>query len=1252
MVKYTIIGENMKKIKRFGYQGRTIEFKFNPTPENEDAAKWIQEAIKEIMDYAVIGLESTDQVGITFSSKEFSRGDGWLPFTNVSEITYSDIWNIIAGIHQSNSTGFNTEAFNFYVTSIRPPEGRGRGKNYNTYAEECTKRGGIVTINNKDNMCLPRALVVAISHVDKDVDYIKVRKDIKKIQTLRAKDLCVKAGVSIPENGAGIHELQLFQKYLVEYKITVYMYGHKGRNILYEGEGEGKRLNLLHHKDHYNVITSLTAAFACVYYCEKCHIPFQTKSQHRCKNTCPQCQQDPPCPKGFESIPCIKCNREFRGQQCFNNHLTTVCKEINRCGECLRSYKGNRKHTCGEVYCKTCKIFVPENHLCYMPVDTASPPNKDILFIFYDLETRQETVKERKQLQDGSIDEIKLHEPNLCVYTQVCDRCIDEEKLAFCQKCGMRLQVINEQPIKKFMNYILEKRKTFKSLFILSHNGGPFDHQFLLNYILTKTDLTPELIMRGTKIILMAVENISFLDSINYFPMALAKLPKAFELEELKKGYFPHLFNTLKNQNYVGPLPAVEFYSPDTMKTEDREKFLEWYKENQNNTFDFEHELVAYCVSDVKILAGACLKFRKMMLQEGNVCPFTEACTLPAACNKIYRRNFLKPNTIGIIPKNGYRLRNNQSRIALQWLIWEEKQRGINILHAAKQEEIKINGISVDGFCPETREIYQFHGCWYHGCVTCFKGGRNKPLYKNTYETLDQRYEDTCVSSERLRKAGYIVIEMWECEFKRNKRALEDTEKHPLFYNAPLNPRDAFYGGRTGACKMYYEIKNDEKIKYVDVCSLYPWTNKYGKYPVGHPEVIVAEECRKQNLNNIDGLIKCKILPPQNLYHPLLPIKLNKKLIFCLCLSCAKDSLKECCHTPEERALVGTWVMDEVKEAISLGYEILEVYEIWKYRVEQYDCESKTGGLFTDYMNKFLKIKQQSSGWPKNCKTEEEQKRYIDEYLEREGVLLDKNQIYKNAGLRQLGKSVITSFWGKLGQRENQSKTSIVNESAEFFNMMVNPSIIINTILPVNDNVLIVNWEHKDEAYEPLSTVNVCLAAYTTAQARLKLYSFLKVIDKRVLYYDTDSIIYISKPGELEVPLGPYLGQMTDELEEYGEGSFIVQFVSTGPKTYGYKVYSPKSGVYNTVCKCKGITLNYKNQKKIDFDVLKQMVINFDACGDNIPIKVCNDRISRTNIHEVVTTKQLKSFKITFGKRKLIENYDSLPFGYIKRRKM
>ena len=63
------------------------------------------------------------------------------------------------------------------------------------------------------------------------------------------------------------------------------------------------------------------------------------------------------------------------------------------------------------------------------------------------------------------------------------------------------------------------------------------------------------------------------------------------------------------------------------------------------------------------------------------------------------------------------------------------------------------------------------------------------------------------------------------------------------------------------------------------------------------------------------------------------------------------------------------------------------------------------------------------------------------------------------------------------------------------------------------------------------------------------LHSYLQKLKRRVIYYDTDSIIYKSHPGAYGPNIGDQIGSMTDELS----GHFIVEFVSNGAKTYGYR---------------------------------------------------------------------------------------------------
>ena len=75
-----------------------------------------------------------------------------------------------------------------------------------------------------------------------------------------------------------------------------------------------------------------------------------------------------------------------------------------------------------------------------------------------------------------------------------------------------------------------------------------------------------------------------------------------------------------------------------------------------------------------------------------------------------------------------------------------------------------------------------------------------------------------------------------------------------------------------------------------------------------------------------------------------------------------------------------------------------------------------------------------------------------------------------------------------------------------------------------------IRWKNKEEFLKSSGRTNVVLAAYTTAQARLQLYNYLEKIGSRVMYADTDSIVFTVAKGEWEPSLGDYLGDLTDEV--------------------------------------------------------------------------------------------------------------------------
>jgi hypothetical protein len=246
--------------------------------------------------------------------------------------------------------------------------------------------------------------------------------------------------------------------------------------------------------------------------------------------------------------------------------------------------------------------------------------------------------------------------------------------------------------------------------------------------------------------------------------------------------------------------------------------------------------------------------------------------------------------------------------------------------------------LSVDGFCRETKTVYKFFGCYFHGHTCLYY--RDIPTMGG--DTLAQRYEQTMPRLEQIRNAGCQVEVQRECEFDKNILLQHPGLKnHPLIRHSPLNTRDALYGGRTEAMSPHYKIGEGETILYCDVMSLYPYIFKFFKFPVGHPVVHAGEACRDVDaMLKMEGLNKCQVLPPKRLHHTVLPFRHNNKLLFRLCRTCAVElqSEIECTHnTVTERALTGTWVMDEARMAVEKGYRLLQVYEVYEYRCTQYD---------------------------------------------------------------------------------------------------------------------------------------------------------------------------------------------------------------------------------------------------------------------------------------------------------------------------
>jgi len=101
---------------------------------------------------------------------------------------------------------------------------------------------------------------------------------------------------------------------------------------------------------------------------------------------------------------------------------------------------------------------------------------------------------------------------------------------------------------------------------------------------------------------------------------------------------------------------------------------MAWYDTQKDIVFNNRHVLKQYCQNDVTVLRQACQIFRRDFMKVGNVDVFLESCTIASACNKVFRKRFLKPETIGLIPSGGYSCNRNFSRKALMWILHMEEE--------------------------------------------------------------------------------------------------------------------------------------------------------------------------------------------------------------------------------------------------------------------------------------------------------------------------------------------------------------------------------------------------------------------------------------------------------------------------------------------------------------------------------------------------------------------------------------------------
>ena len=235
---YTIESVKKHHSKKFHMTATDHTVRFNNVLHDVDllqSHERTQSIFHHLIEDVTWDMNPNDQVRFVLRSDQLQTPIS-IPFRPLEELTTERIFSHIEKVIQSNE--------DFRLNDIR---------------EYLKQKKSIISINNKDDFCLARALSVAIARIEKDPEYRQIKDSKRYIQLERALDLHQAANV--PLGPCGLNEVKLFQQHLTNYQIIV-VSGDHNNTIIYPPQPptnpvEEKSIYLYFHANHFDVITSI-----------------------------------------------------------------------------------------------------------------------------------------------------------------------------------------------------------------------------------------------------------------------------------------------------------------------------------------------------------------------------------------------------------------------------------------------------------------------------------------------------------------------------------------------------------------------------------------------------------------------------------------------------------------------------------------------------------------------------------------------------------------------------------------------------------------------------------------------------------------------------------------------------------------------------------------------------------------------------------------------------------------------------------
>ena len=744
---------------------------------------------------------------------------------------------------------------------------------------------------------------------------------------------------------------------------------------------------------------------------------------------------------------------------------------------------------------------------------------------------------------------------------------------------------------------------------------------------------------------------IRFLASNNYVNGTVDDLCQQFKIE-FDAEFFPETLLSEENFDYVGVIPDIEnFFSfNDSSKITDQKlNYVNQHKLHQN--WNFRKSFINYFYQNVELLAKAMLSFIKesfnfqFQLQKSDekkfVNPFNNpVCTLGSFVFLLFKLFYLNhlpifaiPNEYGIKHKNVSSLEHKYC--AFMDHLYPEKKfiYAFNNPDGAKYFPECIP----DLYSPVTNEVFFFNGCYYHGHFeNCSINPNAKAStlhpFGLTYDEMNSNFFRKVEELMKNHPSISTITIQWECHFKEklknttSKLFLEQFSPHCL---VRLKPRDTVRGAFSDVYALRWSkvLNTNEKFFCLDINGLYSYCAIKFKYMTGKFQTLIGSTLRDLEISGneyfykdqkVMGAILLKILPPQTLFAPfLLYRKRDGTTVNSLCKTCSELQIKNCKHTDDQRAFLGTYMISEVEFALTLGYKVLQIYEAHIYTSNDY--------ILKDFVQKVNFYKTLSTNCFDKSMSNLEKKSYAD-FLNQKMELTDPkyrincSNVEPNEARRNFYKLLSNALFGKFIQRSDNLEITFVKSQEELEDIYFSNRTIKDFICPY-ENICMLFLEKDVTKLPPNRKQNVYIGSQITAFARQTIYQHLQTILStkvcKVFQIECDSI-YFSCPSDYPCPL-PISHALGDFKIEYSTN--ILNYHAFGPKHYCINFLNARNTIEN-ICKYSGLSL--KNQ-------LNQSLITNETFE-----KYLNDFLLQTHSYmELYQTIKLKNFKNLTSQEKL-----------------